>query len=65
MIYTERIITVINSASRIDTPIILYRGDREIKLILKIVNSKFKFESEDSISNAQLVDINMMHMYLF
>lgn len=46
MIYTERKITISNSGASIDSPIILYRGDKEIEILFTIVDSKFKFSSE-------------------
>ena len=42
MIYTERIITANRNTSKIDSPIILYRGDKNIALRLKIVNNIFE-----------------------
>ena len=42
MIYTERIITANRNTSKIDSPIILYRGDKNITLRLKIVNNIFQ-----------------------
>ena len=42
MIYTERIITASHNTSKIDSPIILYRGDKNIGLRLKIVNNIFQ-----------------------
>ena len=42
MIYTERIITASHNTSKIDSPIILYRGDKNIALKLKIVNNIFQ-----------------------
>ena len=42
MIYTERIITANRNTSKIDSPIILYRGDKNIALRLKIVNNIFQ-----------------------
>ena len=42
MIYTERIITANHNTSKIDSPIILYRGDKNIALRLKIVNNIFQ-----------------------
>lgn len=35
-----------NSGASIDSPIILYRGDKEIEILFTIVDSKFKFSSE-------------------
>lgn len=42
MIYTERIITANHNTSKINSPIILYRGDKNITLRLKIVNNIFQ-----------------------
>ena len=42
MIYTERIITANRNTSKINSPIILYRGDKNIGLRLKIVNNIFQ-----------------------
>ena len=42
MIYTERIITANRNTSKIDSPVILYRGDKNIVLRLKIVNNIFQ-----------------------
>ena len=42
MIYTERIITANRNTSKIDSPIILYRGDKNIRLRLKIVNNIYQ-----------------------
>lgn len=43
MIYTDRKITVTDGNCKIDTPIILYRGDRGLEIAFEIVQSKFKF----------------------
>ena len=42
MIYTERTITASHNTSKIDSPVILYRGDKNIALRLKIVNNIFQ-----------------------
>ena len=42
MISTERIITANHNSSTIDSTIILYRGDKNIALRLKIVNNIFQ-----------------------
>ena len=42
MIYTERTIIINHNTSKIDSPIILYRGDKNIALRLKIVNNIFQ-----------------------
>lgn len=49
MIYCESIITTQNGVSIIDSPILLYRGDREIEVIFTIIQNKFKFASGDNL----------------
>lgn len=46
MVFTERTVRILNSEANIDTPIILYRGDRQVEILFKIVDSKYKFSSE-------------------
>lgn len=46
MIYTERTVKIKNGSASIDSPIILYRGDKDVEILFKIVNSKFKFSNE-------------------
>lgn len=45
MIYTERKVSIKNDKATIDSPIILFRGDREVEIMFTIIDSKFKFES--------------------
>lgn len=45
MIYTERVVTIKNFSASIDNVIILYRGDKNVELRFKIIDSKFKFAS--------------------
>lgn len=45
MIYTERIVTIKNTDASIDSLIVLYRGDKDVEIIFKIIDSKFKFSS--------------------
>lgn len=52
MIYTKRLITIRNTTASIDTPVVLYRGDKEVGIIFEIIDSKFKFES----SNGNLIN---------
>lgn len=44
MIYTERKITVRGGVSSIDSPVILFRGDREVDIIFEIIDVQFKFK---------------------
>ena len=45
MIFTDRTITVRKGESRIDEPIVVYRGDYELEVRFIILNSNFKFMS--------------------
>ena len=45
MIFTDRTITVRKGESRIDEPIVVYRGDYELEVRFIILNSRFKFMS--------------------
>lgn len=61
MIYIDRTITVQQGTSRIDEPVILYRGDYEVSVRFTIVNQSVKFGSEfnmidyENTPNAQLI----------
>ena len=61
MIHTNRTITVGNLESTIDSPIILYRGDKEIEVEFTIVGNKFTFKNKGNViessnaSSGQLV----------
>lgn len=48
MILTERNITIVNHESSIDSPVVLYRGDKNVELKLNIKESKFQFRDESS-----------------
>lgn len=50
MILTERTITIIDHESKIDSPIVLYRGDKNVELKLNIKESRFQFRDDDSIN---------------
>ena len=45
MILTDRTITIRNSKSLINEPIVLYRGDYEVSIKFTIMESKFRFKS--------------------
>ena len=61
MIHTNRTVTVGNQESTIDSPIILYRGDKEIEVEFAIVGNKFTFKNKGNViessnaSSGQLV----------
>ena len=46
MIFTERTVKINNDVASIDSPITLYRGDRQVEILFKIIDSKYKFSSE-------------------
>lgn len=49
MIFTNRIITVTKDESKIDEPIIVYRGDYELEVKITILNSRFKFKNNTNL----------------
>lgn len=53
MIYTERLVTIKDSVASIDSVVFLYRGDYDVGIIFKIVDSKFKFDKGNVIDNTQ------------
>lgn len=62
MIFTERTIRVTNGASQINSPIVLYKGDKNVKIRFKIVDCPYTYSKNvDNIievseaSYAQLV----------
>ena len=61
MIYIDRTITVEQGSSRMDEPVILYRGDHDVSVRFKIINASVKFGSDfnmieyDNTPHAQLI----------
>jgi len=53
MIFTDRIITVRKGESKINEPIIVYRGDYELEVRFTIMNSKFKFMSGTNLIESE------------
>lgn len=49
MIHTNRTVTVGDQESKIDSPIILYRGDREVEVEFTINGSKFTFTNGGNV----------------
>lgn len=45
MIYQNSIVTVNRGEAKIDTPIVLYRGDKEVEINFTILNSPFKYRT--------------------
>lgn len=61
MIYVDRTITVQQGTSKMDEPVILYRGDHEVSVRFTIVNQSVKFGSDfnmieyENTPHAQLI----------
>lgn len=53
MIFTDRKITIRNSKSSINEPVILYRGDYEVSIKFTIMESKFRFKSEVNLVDSE------------
>lgn len=53
MIFTDRIITVRKGESKINEPIIVYRGDYELEVRFTITNSKFKFMNATNLIESE------------
>ena len=53
MIFTDRTITVRKGESRIDEPIVVYRGDYELEVRFTILNSKFRFISGTNLIESE------------
>ena len=64
MIYLDKTITVQQGNSKIDEPVILYRGDYEVSVRFTIIKQNVKFGSDfntidyDNTPNAQLIIIS-------
>ena len=64
MIYLDKTITVQQGISKIDEPVILYRGDYEVSVRFTIIKQNVKFGSDfntidyDNTPNAQLIIIS-------
>lgn len=55
MIYIERTIEIKNNIAKIEEPIILYKGDKNIELQFMIENNPFKYKSGVELTYGQLV----------
>lgn len=56
MIFTERKITVTNNTSKINKPIVLYRGDKNIEVRFTVLDSTFKYRYIDAIDYTIITD---------
>ena len=60
MIYTDRTITVRKGESKIDEPIVVYRGDYELEVRFTITNSRFKFMSGMNLIETEKASFGQM-----
>lgn len=60
MIYTDRTITVRKGESKIDEPIVVYRGDYELEVRFTIMNSRFKFMSGTNLIETEKASFGQM-----
>ena len=60
MIYTDRTITVRKGESKIDEPIVVYRGDYELEVRFTITNSRFKFMSGMNLIDTEKASFGQM-----
>lgn len=64
MIFTERIITVVNDSATINKPLILYRGDKNIELKITIAESQFKFRNTDASNVIETTDASYAQLVI-
>ena len=64
MIFTERKITVTNDTAKIDRPLILYRGDKNIELKITIAESQFKFRNNDASNVIETTDASYAQLII-
>ena len=50
MIFTEKKITINNNQCKIDSPVVLYRGDYNVEVRFTIVSSPYKYSKKDSVN---------------
>ena len=56
MIFTERTITIRNDSASINTPVILYRGDKNVEVRFTLVESPYKYSNRDSVNIIESTD---------
>lgn len=56
MIFTERTITIRNDSANINTPVILYRGDKNVEVRFTLVESPYKYSNRDSVNIIESTD---------
>ena len=60
MIYTDRTIAIRKGESKIDEPIVVYRGDYELEVRFTITNNKFKFMSGTNLIETEKASFGQM-----
>ena len=64
MIFTERTIMVVNDRAKINKPLILYRGDKNIELKITIAESQFKFRNTDASNVIETTDASYAQLVI-
>ena len=50
MIFTEKKITISNNQCKIDSPVVLYRGDYNVEVRFTLISSPYKYSKKDSVN---------------
>lgn len=50
MIFTEKTVTINNNECKIDSPVILYRGDYNVEVRFTLISSPYKYSKKDSVN---------------
>ena len=50
MIFTEKNITINNNECKIDSPVILYRGDYNVEVRFTLISCPYKYSKKDSVN---------------
>ena len=50
MIFTEKNITINNNQCKIDSPVVLYRGDYNVEVRFTLISSPYKYSKKDSVN---------------
>ena len=64
MIYQNSVITINKGEAKIDTPIILYRGDREVEINFTLKGSPFRYRSNDAINLIEQTDADYAQLII-
>lgn len=64
MIFTERTITIRNESATMNTPVILYRGDKNVEVRFTIIESPFKYSNKDTINVIESTDASYAQLVI-